>query len=134
MNTAKEEHYRLVISTSNQKQLFQVVDSLSVHKPKQVFPSHSSKEELAKNFSGYFHNKVTTLRQDLEANQTSSSCSTVPAEEQCSSNFNNLRPMTESEVLEIIKETKMKSCSLDPLPACLLTDNLDLLLPHHFYC
>ena len=26
--------------------------------------------------------------------------------------------------------SKIKSCPLDPLPACLLSDNLDLLLPH----
>ena len=41
-----------------------------------------------------------------------------------------LKVMTESEVLEIIRGSKIKSYSLDPLPACLTADNPDLLLPH----
>ena len=56
--------------------------------------------------------------------------STEHREDPCESTFTEFNGITEEDVLEIIKGSKIKSCPLDPLPACLLSDNLDLLLPH----
>ena len=63
---------------------------------------------------------INSLYHDLQAYQSDSCCSTVLSEEQCERSFIKFHPVTEGELLEIIKETKMKSCSLDPpLPACI---------------
>ena len=56
--------------------------------------------------------------------------STEHREDPCESIFTEFNGVTEDDVLEIIKGSKIKSCPLDPLLACLLSDNLDLLLPH----
>lgn len=87
-------------------------------------------EQLAQDFAEYFDNKVGTLRHALDAKQQSPCSDSVLIGESCSSSFTKFLPMTEDEVLEIIKGSKIKSCSLDPIPACLTADNLDLLLPH----
>ena len=123
-------YHQDVINNSDQKQLFRVIDRLSVHKPEQVLPSHSSKDQLVQQFAEYFDNKIKILHQELDAKQLNLGADGSLVSESCCSSFTNFCSMTESEVLEIIRGLKVKSCSLDPLPACLTADNLDLLLPH----
>ena len=54
----------------------------------------------------------------------------INREDQCDSIFTEFSGVTGEDVLEIIKGSKIKSCPFNPLPACLLSDNLDLLLQH----
>ena len=128
LNASKIEYHQSKIQNCNQNQLFRVVDRLSVHKPKQVLPSHSTKKELVQPFAEYFDNKVRSLRENL--NSVPANSSIEHREDQCESTLTEFSGVTEEDVLEIIKGSKIKSCPRDPLPACLLSDNLDLLLPH----
>ena len=125
----KKEYHQSKIQDCNQNQLFRVVDRLSDHKPKQVLPTHSTKEELVQQFAEYFDNKVRTFQENWDSMQSNSSTCTEHREDPCESTFTEFSGVTEEDVFEIIKGSYIKSCPLDPLPACLLSDNLDLLLP-----
>ena len=74
-----------------------------------------------------FDNKIKILCQELDAKQLNLGADGILVSESCCSSFKNFCSVTESQV---IRGSKIKSCFLDPLPACLTADNLDLLLPH----
>ena len=91
----------------NQNQPFHVVDRLSVHKPKQVLPSYSTKEELVPQFARYFDDRVRFLRENLNSMQTNSSAYTEYREDPCERTFTEFSGDTEEDALEIIKGPKL---------------------------
>jgi virulence-associated protein VapD len=108
--------------------MFQLVKRLSVYKPSNALPVHNSKQELANRFSKYFDKKIRNIRValDLSVNTTTAS---VRAERACDSSFTNFTTLSCDDVLNIIKTSRVKTCSLDPLPACLVKDHIQDLLP-----
>ena len=93
-----------------------------------ALPEHASVDTLANQFSDFFIDKITAIREELDTS--------VPL-------INSMRadnifdgrhlaefvPACSEEVREIIISSPCKSCSLDPLPTWLLKQSVDLLLP-----
>ena len=46
----------------NQKQLFQIIKKLKQDNDPTIYPEHSSKTQLANEFSDYFEEKIITIR------------------------------------------------------------------------
>ena len=106
--------------------------------PAQTLPLHTSVGELSERFSHFFESKIANLRtlNDKQAenreNQESISsepslCMAEGSKPSCS--LEKFGKASQAYVLKIIKSNKIKTCSLDPVPACVLRRCLDILLP-----
>ena len=83
---------------------------------------------LANQFGDFFHLKISNIRDELlpvEVPAYFSSLDTIPIV--C--HLDTLTPVTIEELSKIAPVVGSKSCTIDPIPASLLRENLDLLLP-----
>ena len=127
LNKAKTVYHQKAIAECDQKQLFKVIESLTVQKSSQSLPSHDSDSDLAKEFCIFFDKKIRNLRLALDSATPSEL--TVNLSEQCTSAMNCFDLLTTDDVLTIIKGSSIKSCSLDPLPASVFKNVIPDLLP-----
>ena len=129
---AKEDYYSRLIEdkSSNPKGLFSCVDKLLQRKPTLKLPHCDSNEKLANNFADFFHEKILKIHSGLEDRRSQSipspHCHDTPV---CTAKFRKFQPISEHELSILIRRTPIKTCELDPLPAHLLSNCLDLLLP-----
>ena len=125
---AKTKYYSTLISesSSNSKALFQTIDQLLHRKPETRLPYAPSPLHLANQFGDFFHLKISNIRDELlPVPAYFSSLDTVPIV--C--HLATLTPVTFEELSKIAPVVGSKSCTIDPIPASLLRENLDLLLP-----
>jgi len=113
---------------SNNKTLFRTIDRLLNRKPEKCLPSCSSATELANNFITLFKNKIINIRCKLEAAEMPDLFCTLD-ELTLDCQLNAFPPTSIVELSEVARTVVSKSCSLDPLPAVLLKENFDMLLP-----
>ncbi|XP_072041159.1 uncharacterized protein [Amphiura filiformis] len=66
LDNAKTEYHCAQISACDTRQMFKLVNQLSVHKPSKALPSHNSKKNLANRFSEYFDQKIRNIRVALD--------------------------------------------------------------------
>ena len=66
LDKAKTEYHCDKVSACDSRQLFQLVNQLSVFKPSKALPSHTSKRALANRFSKYFDQKIRKIRFALD--------------------------------------------------------------------
>ncbi|XP_063951767.1 uncharacterized protein LOC135153244 [Lytechinus pictus] len=67
VNNFKRQHLQELISTSNSKQLFHVIDKMIAEKPDKSLPSHQSSAEIAQKFSKFFDSKIEQLRSSFSS-------------------------------------------------------------------
>lgn len=127
LHDAKTSYHQNVISQCNQGQLFREIKILTVKKSSQSLPSNGSKLELARKFSKFFDSKIRNLRIALDVSAPSEL--SINLTEACESTLRTFDILSIDDVFEIIKGSKMKCCSLDPLPAAVTKNVLDDLLP-----
>ena len=116
----------------DQKKLFGIVDSLLGRgKPKQL-PTRLGPLELAHAFNDFFVSKISTIRENLEVLEPSTSdisfdlSACLHPSLQTMSEFS---PCSDEEVKKLIINSSKATCQNDPLPSSLLTDLLDPLVP-----
>ena len=127
---SKMDYYSNLIDEagSDNKSLFRTIDRLLHRKPEKCLPSCSSATELANNFITFFENKIIDIRCKLEAAEMPDLfCTLDKLTLDCQ--LNAFSPTSIVEVSEVARTVVSKSCSLDPLPAVLLKENFDMLLP-----
>ena len=130
LDNAKTEYHCAQISACDTRQLFRLVNQLSVHKPSKELPSHNSKKDLANRFSKFFNQKIRNIRVALDMFVTAANAiDHTVTETRCKSNFENFKLLSCDEVLGVIKKSRVKTCPLDPLPASLIEDYLPELIP-----
>ena len=128
LNTAKADYHRSLISESDDKKLFRIVNEMSGNNKSQTcLPDHSSKADLANNFAEFFVSKVAKLKAVLITQHAEQPSRVM--EEVCATTFPNFTTVSELDVLKSIKASPTKGCPLDPLPTWLLKDCLPLLAP-----
>ena len=93
-----------------------------------VLPSHTVQQDLANNFAKFFDNKIKTIRDNLNVDNTGQSLS-VSIQDMCTSQLLNFQPVSTDTISKIICKAPAKSCSLDPIPTHLLKECLPSLLP-----
>ena len=83
---------------------------------------------LANRFADLFCQKIEVIRNDLFARSTPVANSLVDAQA-CSAELTEFERMTEDQVKRLINSFRLKTCILDPLPASIMKDCMDVLLP-----
>jgi hypothetical protein len=95
-------------------------------------PNHSSASDLANQFLDFFEDKVSKIHADLRAAQDNKVANDINDNfkaPECATLLESLAPVTEEVVQKLISRFPAKSCSLDPIPTCLLKSCIDVLLP-----
>ena len=133
VKSAKMNFYSSVIqeNSSNPRLLFKTVDRLLHRSTEKKFPSCNSKQDLCNNFSNFFANKLTSIRSELPI--VTDDAFLMFCKNLDNPRFNrpleNFSETSENELWTLIRKPASKSCELDPIPAQLLINCLDDLLP-----
>ena len=126
LKISKCTYHRELIKTSDNKGLFQVVKRLTVERPDQRLPSHTSKSKLAQDFLKFFDDKIANLRTQFENLPPPTFANTDILAANVMQSF---KPVSEDDILKLVKSTEIKSCTLDPIPAQVFKECLPVLLP-----
>ncbi len=121
LRDAKRDYHKSQVERCRDRQLFNVIDKISVGKSDQVLPTSESDKDLADNFANYFSSRILDLRQQLE---NVSDESTVISQDSCRSSFGAFNQVTEEDVRKFILQSPTKSCQLDPIPTWMLKEQL----------
>ena len=124
------DYYSNLISEAgnDNKALFRLIDRLLHRKAEKSFPTSSSAEELAYTFATFFEDKVTRIRSIAPPSEIPDFFSSLDISA-TNCEFSNFSPTSNLELSEIACSVVQISCCLDPLPATLLKEHFDLLLP-----
>ena len=127
IGTGKANYYKKLVDDhkGDTKNLFKVVNSLLGKKSKSTLPSSTDKD-IAKLFSDYFVDKIITIRDSIQPDQSDIK---IPSLDISPSQLCTFEQVTQIQVDKIIKASASKSCHLDPLPTQLLKMVLPKLLP-----
>ena len=104
---------------NDSKKLFNLVNNLTGRAKINPMPPGRSDGAMADEFAEFFIGKINKIRDNLK------DCPTyIPTPIECAT-LDSFRPMTEVEVIKIIKEMPTKSCECDAIPTKLLKTILD---------
>ena len=78
---------------------------------------------LANRFADFFSQKIEAIRNDLFARYTPVANSLGDAQA-CSAKLSEFERMTEDQVKSLVNSSRLKTCSLDPLPASITHEGL----------
>ena len=101
------------------------MNHLTSKPPKQLWPQHALKEELAERFAEYFEQKILTIREKYTQIQQFEPYHNVNIPK-----LSRFTPVTQKEVELTIKTMKAKSCELDCIPTVVLKDMLLVVPPY----
>jgi hypothetical protein len=125
--TKQSVHYSKVIENAGncQKSLFKIANNLLDKTKVKVLPPYNDPKQLANDFNHYFVNKVKKIRTSIP--KSTEMCTySRPFQ---GVRMDNFREVTEEEVKKIIQTSGIKTCAEDPIPAKLMQQSLDILLP-----
>jgi len=128
MKQAKRDFYTNLVNENshNQKKLYAVVKNLLTPKKDLCFPDYHDMNSLANELGQYFTTKVETIRSQL--NFVDTQHASIPSSI-ITQQLLDFDPLSEEDVQKLILDTAKKSCSLDPMPASLMLECQDILLP-----
>ena len=127
LHSSKVAYYSEIIekNKSNQKQLFQIIKKLKQDNDPTIYPEHSSKTQLANEFSDYFEEKIMKIRAKFPStskfNEYDKTVDVTP--------LTSFQPLSNEDIRKLILSAAPKSCRLDPIPTPLLKDCIEILLP-----
>ena len=127
---AKTAYFKNKINacSGDQKAIFKISDNLLFRKKNNILPTFSDPKELANDFSDFFKQKINKIQNELQSSRQHDNASFHDQTKDIPP-LNDLQPVSEEEMKEIVLKSKSKSCSLDPIPTTLLKSCLDVLLP-----
>lgn len=137
--TAKAKYYTSVImeSKNDQRRLFSVINKILQRTKANPLPPHSSSLELANIFANYYHEKIDKIHSGLadlvkslndeDMQETTPVMEVLEGDEDFYS-FSSFRPVTDEEVMDIIKQSPTKTCILDSLPTKVLKEVLSFIV------
>lgn len=112
----------------NQNILFNAISQLLHRNTEKCYPTVLSSGVLANRFADFFCQKIKAIRNNLFTRYTSVANSLKDAQT-CSGKLTEFERMTEDQVKSLVDSPCLKTCSLDPLPASIMKDCMDVLLP-----
>ena len=115
----KTKYYSNMVrkNEDNPKALWNSIKKVLHRSSIMVLPDHTTMDSLINTFGRYFADKIDKLRSGLLSTDDD-----PPVSGSYKNKFVSFRPMSEEEVLKIIKSTPKKSCDLDPIPTLLVLD------------
>ena len=124
----KTTYYREIISenSGNQKALFNTVNKLLQKSCVKRYPPSSDACSLA--FADFFAQKIHKIHADLREKRTADADLSSSESTRCQVELSDLAVLSQDTVSEYACKSAKKSCNLDPLPASLMRNCLDILL------
>ena len=124
-------YYKNLIASKkgDQRALYSIVNRLfDKNKSSGILPEHEDAEVLANTFNNYYTDKVNLIRSKIPL-VTPKSTSNVNSHFS-GTMFASFRPTTETELRDILKSSGIKTSFHDKLPANILKQVIDELIPH----
>lgn len=121
---------KVIENSDDKKKLFKITKSILNWQDVQVYPSGYT--NLPDKFSDYFVDKIVKIQNTISQKQTQiDNLETLQKEVQefASESLHHFRLVTDGEIRKIISNMSNASCNLDPLPADLLKQCLNEILP-----
>ena len=103
------------------KLVFSILDRIKEN----PMPPSKDDESLADDFSNYFLDKIVTIRNALEKYDLYD----PSISGQCLQHFDKFLPVSEQDMLKVIKTSKPTTCPTDPIPSKLVKEYANVLLP-----
>ena len=130
MNKARQDYYSDLISNNGNdlKHLFKVSKNLLNIASTPVLPPHEDKQQLANEMGIFFIRKIANIRSDLD-NHSPQVCRVGSNDYKIYLPISKFELLSQEEMHDLIRASKKKTCSLDPIPTKLVFDCLDILLP-----
>lgn len=131
IKSAKRAYFTSNLSgvKNSQKELFSTFAKLTANRSATSLQIDGvSDVDLADRFAQYFDQKIVKIRNDLDVGDQTSH-QNVGGTSSCTPTLFDFEPTSVGELKSIIKNTPVKTSSLDPIPASLLKDILPDLLP-----
>ena len=128
LETSKKTYYMDKIENcgKNQKQLYQILNSLLKRSCEQDLPDHISDSQLVNKFNGFFVDKIVKIRENL----SSSGYSYHPEpESDLESTLQEFVPVSEQTIADYISKSSNATCDSDPIPTWLLKKCKETLTP-----
>ena len=110
----------------SQNSLYKFVDIFLDNENSLTLPPSECLQNSVNEFNSFFSSKIENIRKSFAEYQDESFKDYVEFEGQ---QLDSFELTTCGEIEEILKDTTIKSCDLDPIPASLVKDNLDVLIP-----
>lgn len=109
------------------KSLFRFVDDFMDKNKDITLPQSDSLKDTVDRFNAFFEEKINLIRSKF--NDSVIYDSSLTEDYFTGTQLCNLEPTSVEEILEIFKDSEFKSSTVDSLPASLLKDNLEVMLP-----
>ncbi|XP_068674525.1 uncharacterized protein [Montipora foliosa] len=126
LENAKTAYRRATVEGCDDRDLFRVVNKFVDGKKLVILPSMDD-NALRDAFLRFFSTKIDDLQASLVEALLSQLSDDIPTQ-LCSNMLTNFSTITRDTTRDIIMNSSTKSCTLDPLPTCILKDCLDVLL------
>ena len=125
LEKSKCNHYSNIVTENqgNPKALWSCFKKILHRSSVAVLPDYTSKTDLANTFCKFFYDKILKIRSTLQSSVPSLVIRPNPTKNTLSS----FTPVSEEELLKILKSSPSKSCDLDPIPTSLVKECADIL-------
>ena len=115
-----------IASNNSSRELFKICNDM-LGKDNDFLPNTASCEELPSMFNSFFIDKIDSLRKEMDKSNATPSYQVYDGER-----FSYFKPVSTDFVKKIITESPQSFCQLDPLPATLFSECIDILLPFFY--
>ena len=134
LRSSKEAWYSKFIeeNSTDLRKVFKSVNMLLNRNLDACYPTAKSVIDLACAFADFFMQKIDCIRSEIAVGQSATEMETISEIVQyftCETEFQSFKSLANDEVFRLIKSGAIKSCSLDPLPASIMTKCCHALLP-----
>ena len=126
LEVSRQRHYSAVIAENNgnPKALWNTFKKILHKSSTTVLPDHVSLKDLANSFGHFFCDKIMKIRTALQSLAPVS----ITRPSMNNSALSSFEPVSEEDILKILKSSPTKSCDLDPIPTLLVKDCADILI------
>ena len=131
VNAAVCKYYSDVIEENahDLRKQFGIVKSLMDKKSENPLPKCQNDNILANNFADFFVQKVSKIRAIVDSVPVDVEPEFYLNQTPPSVLFDEFKPLTDDDVLQLIKQSSSATCDLDPLPTKLIKSCISILLP-----
>ena len=131
LGSDKSVYFKALIEDKHENPLalFRIVNSLLGKNRENPLPQHESISALADDFNSFFVGKIEKIRSELDALGETELSFNMTEPQPPYALFSEFQEVSTEDVKKILSKGKFKSCDLDPLPAAILKQCLDILLP-----
>ena len=127
---SKQVYYNDLIeeNSTNSKLLFKIVNKLLQKNSDRQYPKKHNADSLANSFADYFATKIEKIQDEIVFAK-SFLVAPITTETRPTSVFDTFKQVTDTDVANLLCNSKMKSCCIDPVPTLVLKECSQLLLP-----